>query len=561
MSRGPLRFNPREAGTDELSATLVGRHALIDELERRLVEDAAAATWRHWLVVGPRGVGKSHLCEVLSRRLRARGWTLVRFPEEHYRIHGLARLLEEIFVQASGQPSPFLDEPRADVVIEKALSALRRLRASSSRPLLVVLENLGMLLEQRMRDPADHARLRAILQHDPPFTLFATSPVWLDSTTQEGAPFYDFFQTYDLADLSADEVVELVRRRADHDLPADDPLRVSLSVPRGEAEARVRALHMLSGGNPRLVLVLYEVLRAGLSRDTRSQILQLIDDVTPYYQARLNDLSSQLQQVLTELCLAEQQITPAELARRCRMETNQVTANLTKLQRLRLVEPGERVDGRSRYWVVRERLLRIWLQVRERPEASARLVFLVEFFRVWFEGDRDGAEKHAQRYGEGVSVAMREGKVEEAMACIAGLEPTWNLTQFDGQTTADALVLFVVGTAVEGPPPVIGWHAPLQDLPSDAFHFLRILARHPEIFPHLLTLYDALSTTKVHEDPVAILHESWQVWTGAIPREALHPEMREAVDRFLSTQLLQDSTPLLAAEPPGTRKKPPRQRR
>ena len=48
-------------------------------------------------------------------------------------------------------------------------------------------------------------------------------------------------------------------------------------------------------------------------------------------------------------------------------------------------------------WIVRERLLRIWMQMRVRPEDDGKLAFLAEFFEAWYEGHPGEAVTAAER--------------------------------------------------------------------------------------------------------------------------------------------------------------------
>jgi DNA-binding MarR family transcriptional regulator len=404
MSRsGPstLLFNPREATTAALADTLVGRDGALRTLVDGIDADRAGPTRRHWLVVGPRGVGKSHLTELVSRRLAERGWRVARLPEEHYRAHSVGRLAEEILA-ACGGGRPFASVRDDEVLFERAAAEIRRV--SAERPLVVVLENLQMLLERRVRATRDHARLRAWLQHDPPFVLLASTPSHLDALSDHARPFFDYFQTLTLADLDQDAVVELVRRRAVRELDPDDPLRADFLV---EVARRVRAIHHLTGGNPRLALLLYAGLSGGGVGTAADLLTRLLDEVTPTYRARLQEVSPQQELLLVELALSPVNITPAELGHRCRLPTNQVTAHLTKLRDEGMVSTGDRVDGRRRYVEVPERLFRLWIQIRERP-GDPLPGYLAEFFERWYADAPVWAGRDSGRWTERVAPPLRD---------------------------------------------------------------------------------------------------------------------------------------------------------
>ena len=49
---------------------MVGRDAILGELETDLLAQTRSATRQHWLIRGPRGMGKTHLVGVLYHRIR-----------------------------------------------------------------------------------------------------------------------------------------------------------------------------------------------------------------------------------------------------------------------------------------------------------------------------------------------------------------------------------------------------------------------------------------------------------------------------------------------------------
>jgi hypothetical protein len=389
-----LLFNPTQASTEELEATFIGRHALVEGLEENLIADQESRTPRHWQVIAPRGSGKSHLTELLARRMRTRhGWRIARLPEENYKVTNLGELLEQIGIRSESIPerSPFGGDMDDIQLQDRVLDILHQFRLRSQQPLLVVVENLASLFDRQLKTTHCQARLRDILTNNPPFILVSTSTSQAEAIANHSAPLYEFFQTIFLDDLSQSETTDLVRARAHWENNS------SLLANFEQVKGRVEAIYHLSGGNPRLALALYRVVQQGVTTELHEQILKLLDEVTPYYQARLNDIPPQAARVLTEMAVAETAITPSEIARRCRIPTNHVTAQISKLLNERLVIQGGRPDARSRFYEFKDRLLRIWIQMRESTGSMKRLRFLAEFFERWYAGRADELEEDTRR--------------------------------------------------------------------------------------------------------------------------------------------------------------------
>lgn len=414
----PLLFNPARASLEELEATLVARWPLLERLESDLLADTRKKTRRHWQLIGPRGSGKSHFSEVLARRLvRDHGWAVARLPEEHYQIGSVGELLEQIVIRLEqSNKSPFVGVKQLSDLEDLAIDRIRQWQLVNKKPILVILENLGILFERQLRDRRSQSRLREILTRDSPFILLGTATSYVDATVQHTAPFYDFFQVLTLEDLSSNAVAELVEARARWNM--DEMLLSRLETVR----ARIHAVFHFSGGNPRLVLALYSILKQGFTNNLHTQLLKLLDEVTPYYQQRLADISPQMGRILAEMALASDALTPADIARQCRMPINHATANVAKLVAERFVRPIGRPDKRRRFYEVNDRLFRLWMQMREDHTARQRLRFLSEFFQHWYEGHPDEIRHAAVRVAEAFWQDLQDESAQRCREHLTTLE-------------------------------------------------------------------------------------------------------------------------------------------
>ncbi|KFA90726.1 AAA family ATPase [Archangium violaceum] len=509
--RGPLLFNPSRASFEELEKTFVGRWPQLEAFERDLLADGAGPSTRHWLLIGPRGSGKSHFTELLSRRLRQNhGWGVARLPEEHYQIASVAELLEQILIRLEGlKVSPFAQERDPRRVEELAIDRLRAWRQKHGKPCLVVLENLGQFLDRKLTARRDQSRLREVLMQEPPFILLATATSYVEATVEHSAPFYDFFQISMLDELSREEVIGLVQARAQWD--QDENLLGRME----QVKLRLEAIFHFSGGNPRLVLALYGVLRHGVTEDLHTQLLELLDEVTPYYQARLTNVSPQMVRVLTEMALAEGPLTPAEIGRRTRLTTPQVTANITRLGDERFVRPGGRPeDQRSRYYELTDRLFRIWMQMREGEPVRQRLLLLTEFFQRWYGWDWE--EPGSESPGRCQDLLKTLDHLSEAFPDEHDALRVWQLDSSSGTDDPQLIAREALAQAFRA-------HMPR-------------LARVPRLRPHVLECYRRLRERGILTEDIPPYSDALAVQNApSVDRalSALHPEMREAVALLL----------------------------
>ena len=265
-------------------------------------------------------------------------------------------------------------------VVDILAPAIREQNRQHKRTLLVMLENLGEIFTRQIRDKNDLGSLRKFFMADNGCLLLATAPLHFDAITDVGQPFYDFFDTQILESLSFEETVEVIRLNLSWEKHEDILENFEGMRP------RLQALYRMTGGNPRLTMMLYELIAHESITRVQDQFQLLLDRISPFYQDRLNDLPPS-QRALLE-CLAsmrDQEKTPAAIAARMRMsqqETSSLLKRLSDAHYLRAIQHP--LDKRSRLYTIREGFFDIWLAMNLSRGARKRLPFLLEFFNVFY---------------------------------------------------------------------------------------------------------------------------------------------------------------------------------
>ena len=392
---------------ERLRHTSVARQHLLDNAIESLRGSVGRKSKNHLLFIGPRGIGKTHLLSciedvVQSDEALGASVVVVRFPEESNRtlsfadfLIGMCGTLKDVL-----EDEPLWSELFATVqteeddarVADTLVPAIREENRRRDRTLLVMLENLGEILGRQIRDKNDVAALRKFLMADNGCLLLATAPLHFDGITDVGQPFYDFFDIQILENLSFDETVEVIRLNLEWE-ERTDILRFLEDM-----RPRLRALYRMTGGNPRLTMMLYELIAHESVTSVQDQFHLLLDRISPFYQGRLNDLPPG-QRALLE-CLAsmrDQEKTPAAIAARMRMsqqETSSLLKRLTDAHYLRAV--GNPRDRRSRLYTIREGFFDIWLAMNLSRGARKRMPFLLEFFSLFYPSIAAREKKRSQ---------------------------------------------------------------------------------------------------------------------------------------------------------------------
>ena len=389
---------------ERLRQTSVGRDRTLGNAIESLRGSVGRKSKHHMLFIGPRGIGKTHLLSCIEAAVESdealrSSLVVARFPEESNQtlsfadfLIGLCRILKDVVEDEPLWAELFSRVETEDddaIVIDTIVPAIREQNRMRKRTLLVMLENVGEIFTRQIRNQQDIASLRKFFMADNGCLLLATAPMHFDGITDIGQPFYDFFDIQILENLSFEETAEVIRRNLEWDGHTD------ILATFDDMRPRLQALYRMTGGNPRLTMMLYELIANESVTSVQDQFHLLLDRISPFYQGRLNDLSPS-QRALLE-CLAgmrDQDKTPASIAARMRksqQETSSLLKRLSDAHYLRSTRNPE--DKRSRLYTIREGFFDIWLAMNLSRGARKRLPFLLEFFNLFYPSIDERNEK------------------------------------------------------------------------------------------------------------------------------------------------------------------------
>ncbi|WP_417914730.1 hypothetical protein [Candidatus Electronema sp. JM] len=181
-----------------------------------------------------------------------------------------------------------MDEAMHELADDEVLPRLLAEADKLGRRLLLLIDNVDLILERLKKEEPE---LRLLL------IGASTQPV--DA---------DFFRAIDqLAGLSLLKMQAMLTRLAEQELAqkktpeppaAEHPVLVLLR----DDPARIKTLHTLTGGNLLLTTLLFNVFSSEITGDVWSDLEELVDLViTPEYKAKLEELSTQAQQLFDGL--------------------------------------------------------------------------------------------------------------------------------------------------------------------------------------------------------------------------------------------------------------------
>ncbi|MGM0576618.1 MAG: tetratricopeptide repeat protein [Myxococcota bacterium] len=451
------RFTPSLLPPEALEEMFVQRSRLAETVVEGVRQSCLTSSKHYYLVTGPRGIGKTHFVSLVYHRLQQdeslRGRLRIAWLREEE--WGVASYLDFLLVvlralnEADAMPelAKQYDELREMEDPDRARPAAERLvvEAAGDGTLLIIAENLDEIF-LGLEESGQRA-LRALIQNHPVFSILGTAQSLFGGVTSREQPFYGFFETHQLGELTFENAVELVARIAKHDGNAE--LARLLKTPRGRA--RMRAVHHLAAGNPRVYVIFSQFVTAASLDELVKPLLQTLDDLTPYYQSRMAHLSPQQRKIVEYLCEHRGAATVSRIAKSNFITSQTTSSQLRKLDELGYVRSTR--HGRSSYYELREPLLRLTLEVKKLRGEPVRLI--VEFLRLWYSEreltDRLGATRAPAGAGylqAALELKRRDGEGPLLEACRTDLDRLVNSGDYqNARDVADELL--VVGADIE----------------------------------------------------------------------------------------------------------------
>ena len=387
------KYMPQEMATGELQATFAAREHTLEYLLNAMRGQSAAKSLTSYLITGPRGAGKTTLVLMLRLGLREdpvldKAWLPVLFPEECPAITSLRDLLVTALRILAEEEQPgaveWLQKAEHEADDERsqelAVAGLRQISTEQNRRLVLLIENLDMVFERGL-DSRTQATLRRLLMTDPFLMIIGTAVRVFEALKTYDEAFFNYFCPVPLERLDDRQVRELMSRRAKYDQNDRYPEQYQ------RQRSRIRAITRLTGGNPRLVLMLYEVLSAGQVQPVVQTLRQLVDELTPLLKDVLESLPPQQSKILDALMRAGGTATPRQLASATRLDLNKVTTQLQRLKESQIVEVRGGGKGRTAYYTVPDQLFCTWYQLRYLRPNRRRIEMFVELLRIWFDAE------------------------------------------------------------------------------------------------------------------------------------------------------------------------------
>ncbi len=362
-------------------------------------EQKGRATVQHYILTGPRGIGKTTLLLVLRDRIRqdpeiSAKWFCVQLREEEYYVHK-QRDLWQLVLQALAvdeklaeaqkvvdQAQEILDEEKSSALL---VDGLRSICDRHGKRLVLLIDNFDRIFpntaagEAKHRKPdSEYRAFRKRLSTEGFLMLIATSVKLFQDIYGYDKGFFHFFSPVELPELSQEEVAEMLRRLGQADDNAEFLSRLERS------KVNVQTLSVLTGGNPRLITMLYHILSQREIGKPVQALWETVAGLTPMLRQELADMPRQQSKTLDALLRLNGAAAPAEISKYSRLPLNVVTTQLGRLKAARYVALEGGGKGKKATYRVPDQMFSVWYRMRYVPVARRRIELFIDFLRAWF---------------------------------------------------------------------------------------------------------------------------------------------------------------------------------
>ena len=387
----PIRkFNPGIHQSDrEVIRQFVVRHRELDTVLEILRRNIDSPSCQHALLVAPRGRGKTMLLARVEAELRTNDALSprlfpVRFMEESLEIFDLADFWSEALFHLAREIEVTRAHPDLARELRGTHAALTGRWGESNvsdylrlavldaadrlgRRLVLMVENLQALCDEQV-DEDFGWELRKMLQSEPRIMLLGSATSRFEALDDAGQAFFELFHTVSLKPLSTRECQALWQLASRHEVN----------------ESRIRPVQILTGGSPRLLIMVAGFSRHGSLSRLMDDLVTLIDDHTEYFRGHLEAITAKKERrVYLAIIDLWQPSTTREIAARARMDIRVVSSLLGRLiARGVIVAEGA---GKKKRYVAAERLYSLYYKLRRERDEAAVVRNLLHFMAVFYD--------------------------------------------------------------------------------------------------------------------------------------------------------------------------------
>ena len=407
FSQTRLLYNPQLQSAEMTEKLFVVRQKQFAFLLDSILKEKENSIAQHHLIIGQRGMGKTTILkrmevELHKEQYRERFIPLL-YREEQYNVKDLAEFwlntLDALAdsLQTEKCPAEKLEDIDKTIreLSRKAPEAVSKeayeflmdtCRELHRRPVLLI-DNIDIVfsgLDSGGANKQEQWALRKLLSENGAPIIIGGGVTTTDDVAKYEMPFYDFFKIQYLRKLDYNEFVELLTNLATV-TNSDTPVFTAIQ----QNASRQKALLELTGGSPRVTVILFDQISKGFSSNINDDLNILADAITPLYKAKFEELPPQQRVIIDAVALNWDAISLRKLAIATRMKNNQLSPQLKRLVDTGWLETTSAYEDKGNAYFISERFFNIYYLIRNSSRRHKDKIYCLSKFLECFYGEDD----------------------------------------------------------------------------------------------------------------------------------------------------------------------------
>ncbi len=402
-------FNPQFQSREELSSLLMDGNTVLPSFFQHLKEPESS---KHQLMVAPWGGGKTHFLQVAFNRICEEEELSSKFSpvfisgRDNF-FAGFSDFLDWLLEKFSGfqENADYLAEyqaikERCSEINDRWEQTTKLLeKMAQEKKFFLCIDDFDVLLDYISHDPSSQKHLPSFLALTECFVVLGTTCADLNENKKNPSSLTGLFDHIPIAPLDEKSMLELLNKKADLN-GNSGVLKAIQSDP-----SLISTLFPFAKGNPRVAMMLYDVLERQGPLAPYPLLLGLLDLLSPYYRSLIQNTPAKERKLLDSLLQNDNWMPPSKLARGLGWEGKEVSVLLKRLMNRGLVKKV-RAGSKKSFYGAAEPLFcayyHIWHveRLKESPGNIIDFLHHVTSCKQWEEGK--GEESAGDLYINGL---------------------------------------------------------------------------------------------------------------------------------------------------------------
>jgi tetratricopeptide (TPR) repeat protein len=388
------KYNPQSMKDEDLVNQFILRLKPYTTIIESIKSYDNTGTPQHFLIIAQRGMGKSTLLKRVEIELRLNDHLSTSFfpillPEEVYNIETLSKFWKKVldslldYLENTDQQDELkkweesveeITTSHTEIEVYQLFNAI--CKSLDKKPVLII-DNIHQLFSGLSEE--DNWSLRSRLTGPVAPILISASPTAPNVFSDYSQAFYDYFKVLHLDPINDQEFNQLTKYWVES---FDDAPRNNEFI---QNRQRLEALFKLSGGNLRTVIMLFTKMATGFGDKIEEDLVNLLDEVTPYYKARIEELSEQARNIVDAAALHWDPIDIKQLMVITGLGSNVLSPQIKRLRAAGWITNIESKKSKGDKYELVERFYNIWHIMRSSTRKEKRAVkSLACFIEIYY---------------------------------------------------------------------------------------------------------------------------------------------------------------------------------